>query len=248
MKHPLEIFREERKENVEKLGKSEKLKKLALEFISETAKFKYSYNFDWLGRPFIQLPQDIVAMQEIIWNVKPRLIVETGVAHGGGVIFYGSMLELIGNDGLVVGIDIQIRPWNKEKIEEHPIYKKGRIKLIEGSSTDQKVVDEVYKLARERTPVLVCLDSLHTHEHVLKELELYSPLVSKGSYIVVFDTIIEDMPDELFKDRPWGKGNNPKTAVMEFLKKNDRFVPDKEIENKLLITTNPDGYLKCIKD
>lgn len=245
---PVKQFQKEREENIRNLGSNNYLKELAINFICETAKYKYSYNFDWLGRPFIQIPQDIVAMQEIIWKVKPRLIIETGIAHGGGLIFYGSLLELIGNDGIVLGIDIEIRPWNKKAIEEHPIYKKGRIMMIEGSSISSDVVDKVYKIAEGRKPVLVALDSLHTHEHVLKELELYSPLVGKGSYIVVFDTIIEYMPDELFKDRPWSKGNNPKTAVDEFLKKTDRFVPDMEIENKLLITTNPGGYLKCIKD
>jgi cephalosporin hydroxylase len=211
-----------------------------------TAQFKYSYNFTWLGRPIIQFPQDILAMQEIIWRVKPDLIIETGIAHGGSLIFYASMLELIGDHGQVLGIDIDIRDHNRVEIEKHPMFK--RIRMIQGSSVDGEVVRQTYQFAQRRDSVLLALDSNHTHEHVLKELELYSPLIKKGSYLVVFDTIIEDMPEDFFPDRPWGKGNNPKTAVWEFLKTNDRFVIDREIENKLLITVAPDGYLKCIKD
>lgn len=214
-------------------------------WIRETIPHKYSYHFTWLGRSIIQFPQDIIAMQEIIWQVKPDLIIETGIAHGGFLIFYASMLELIGGDGKALGVDIEIRDHNQEEIENHPMFK--RITMIEGSSIDEEVVRQVYKFAKQKT-VLVALDSNHTHAHVLQELKLYSPLVTKGSYLVVFDTIIEDMPEHFFSDRPWGKGNNPKTAVQEFLKTNDRFVIDKEIEDKLLITASPGGYLKRIKD
>jgi cephalosporin hydroxylase len=199
-----------------------------------------------MGRPIIQFPQDIVAMQEIIWQIKPRLIIETGIAHGGSLIFYASMLELVGNDGFVLGIDIDIRQHNRLEIEKHPMHK--RIKMIEGSSTDQDVIAKVYEIAEGKTPVLVALDSMHTHDHVARELQAYSPLVTKDSYLVVFDTVVEDMPLDFFQDRPWGKGNNPKTAVWDFLKGNDRFEIDREIPSKLLITVAPDGYLKCIKD
>jgi cephalosporin hydroxylase len=185
-------------------------------------------------------------MQEIIWEVKPELIIETGIAHGGSLIFYASMLEIIGVNGQVLGIDIDIRPHNRDEIEKHPMFR--RIEMIEGSSTEENVVNKVYDFAVDKSPVLVVLDSSHTHGHVLKELELYSPLVTKGSYLVVFDTVVEDMPDEFFDERPWGRGNNPKTAVKDFLKINDRFVVVKDIEEKLLITVAPDGYLKCIKD
>lgn len=185
-------------------------------------------------------------MQEIIWNVKPDLIIETGIAHGGSLIFYASMLELLGGDGKVLGIDIDIREHNRREIEKHPMFK--RITMIEGSSVDKTVVETVRKYAQGKKRVLVCLDSLHTHDHVLQELEAYSSLVTIGSYCVVFDTIVEDLPDEFSADRPWGKGNNPKTAIWEFLKQNDRFVIDKKIENKLLITVAPNGYLKCVKD
>ncbi len=187
----------------------------------------------------------MIAMQEILWEVKPDLVIETGIAHGGSLIFYASILELIGK-GEVLGIDIEIRPHNRKAIEEHPMFK--RINMIEGSAVDEAVAKQVYDFTKGKEKVLVCLDSMHTHDHVLKELQIYSPLVTKDSYLLVFDTIVEDMPDELFSDRPWGKGNNPKTAVWEFLKKNDRFVIDKDIENKLLITVAPDGFLKCVKN
>lgn len=233
-------------ELIKKMAEDQRITELGLLFIKDTARYKYSYNFTWMGRPIIQFPQDIIAMQEIIWNVKPDLIIETGIAHGGSLIFYASILELIGGNGQVIGIDIDIREHNRIEIEKHPMSK--RIKMIQGPSIDEELVKQVYEFAKGKKQVLVVLDSNHTHDHVLKELQLYSPLVTNGSYIVVFDTVIEDMPEDFFPDRPWGKGNNPKTAVWEFLKTNDRFEIDKEIENKLLITVAPDGYLKCIKD
>ena len=239
-------FEKERLENIAKLGQKAELRELSTKWITAVSSHKYSYNFTWLGRPIIQFPQDIIAMQEIIWAVRPDLIVETGIARGGSLIFYASMLELIGGDGQALGIDIDIRKHNRVEIEEHQVSK--RVRMIEGSSTSAAVAKQVYTFAEGRKCVMVVLDSAHTHDHVLKELFLYSGLVTKGSYLVVFDTIVEDMPEDFFPDRPWGKGNNPKTAVREFLKSNDRFVVDKEVENKLLITVAPDGYLKCIKE
>jgi cephalosporin hydroxylase len=220
---------------------------------------KYSYHFEWLGRPIIQYPQDIVAMQELIWQVKPDLIIETGIAHGGSLIFSASMLTLLdvceaieagqpydpaASCRKVVGIDIEIRPHNRAAIEAHPMHQ--RIQMIEGSSIDPQVVAEVHAIARNHQRTLVCLDSNHTHEHVLGELEAYAPLVSVGSYCVVFDTIIEDMPPGSFPDRPWDKGNNPKTAVWAFLENHPEFEIDKSIQHKLLITVAPDGYLKRV--
>jgi cephalosporin hydroxylase len=187
-----------------------------------------------------------MAMQEIIWRVKPDLIVETGVAHGGALIFYASMLELLGGHGRVVGVDIDIRPHNRMEIENHPLF--HRITLLHGSSTSEPVVRQVCDLATGRRRVLVALDSNHTHDHVLQELQLYSPLVTKGSYLVVFDTVIEDLPPHFFPDRPWGRGNNPRTAIDAFLKTNNRFQIDTDITAKLLITAAPDGWLKCMKD
>lgn len=238
-------FEQRNKDFIRKIRSDKSLKRQTIEWFVSSSKYEYSYHFTWLGRPIIQYPQDIIAMQEIIWRVRPDLIIETGIAHGGSLIFYASMLELLGGDGQVLGIDIDIREHNRVEIEKHPMFK--RITMIEGSSIDKDVAREVHTFAKHKKKVLVALDSMHTHDHVLKELEIYSPLVTKGSYLVVFDTIIEDMPDDFFPDRPWGKGNNPKTAVWEFLKTTDRFNIDKEMENKLLITVAPDGYLKCVR-
>jgi cephalosporin hydroxylase len=185
-------------------------------------------------------------MQEIIWRTKPDLIVETGIAHGGSIIFYASMLELLGGRGSVIGVDIEIRPHNRAEIEAHPMAR--RITMVEGSSTDEDTVRRVRELANGYERVLVVLDSNHTHEHVLRELELYSPLVRRGSYLVVFDTVIELAPAELFPGRPWAPGNNPMTAVREFLARDDRFVVDHDLDNKLLISVAPGGYLRCIRD
>jgi Cephalosporin hydroxylase len=243
---PIEKFNEEKQHNIQLQAKDPSLAKLGLEFILKTAPTKYSYHFTWLGRPIIAYPQDMIAMQEIIWNVKPDLIIETGVAHGGSIVYYASLLELIGGDGLVLGIDIDIRKHNRELIEAHPM--KKRIKLLEGSSVSSAIANEVKKIAANKKKVLLCLDSNHTHEHVLTELNLYADLISVGSYCIVFDTVIEDMPaDWNWGIRPWGVGNNPKTAVVEFLKTNHDFVIDKEIDHKLLISVAPDGYLKRVK-
>jgi cephalosporin hydroxylase len=238
-------FEKAKRVAIENMAKDKTLWSLANDLFLESCKHKYSYNFTWLGRPIIQFPQDMIAMQEIIWQVKPDLIIETGIAHGGSLIFYASILELLGNNGQVLGIDIDIREHNRVEIEKHSMFK--RITMIEGSSVDKDIAKQVYNFARDKKEILVVLDSMHTHDHVLRELELYSPLVTEDSYLVVFDTVIEDMPDDLFPDRPWSKGNNPKTAVWEFLKTNNRFIVDKEIENKLLITVVPNGYLKRIR-
>jgi cephalosporin hydroxylase len=239
-------FAKEVADNIEGLKNDVELQAQSLRWLQLSGKHRYTYNFTWMGRPVIQLPTDMMALQEIIWRVKPDLIVETGIAHGGSLVFSASMLELLGGDGAVIGIDIDIRKHNRREIERHPMSK--RITLMEGSSTSEAVVGDVRRLARDRERVMVILDSNHTHDHVLRELNLYSPLVSKNSYLVVLDTAIEDVPSDSFPDRPWGKGDNPKTAVWEFLKSNDRFEIDRDIDGKLLITVAPDGYLKCVKD
>ncbi len=231
---------------IEAMQADVQLKQMVRALYGALGKYKYPLNFTWLGRPIVQLPTDVMALQELIWAVKPELVVETGIAHGGSLILYASILELIGGKGEVVGVDIDIREHNRIEIERHPLSK--RITMIEGSSVDRATVELVQDKTAEKSPVLVVLDSDHTHDHVLKELELYSPLVTKGSYLVVLDTNIEDMPAGSFPDRPWDKGNNPKTAVWEFLKTTERFVIDKEFEDKLLITTAHDGFLKCVKD
>lgn len=235
---------EERRSRVEGNASNQELQSAAREFNDSSNKAQYSYNFSWMGRPIIQYPQDMIAMQEIIWDVRPDLIIETGIAHGGSLIYYASLLELIGN-GKVLGIDIDIREHNRVEIEKHPMFK--RIEMIQGSSVDQATVNKVVEAARGHSKVLVVLDSNHTHEHVLRELNLYAPLVTVGSYIVVFDTIVEFMPDGYLPGRPWGKGNNPWSAAQEFLKSHPEFEIDKSVSNKLLISVAQDGYLKRIR-
>jgi len=246
----IEKFQKECIERINGYRNNKDLLSASEKFGIETINAGYSYNFKWLGRPIIQYPQDIIAMQEIIWAVKPDLIIETGIAHGGSLIFSASMLALLEISGYVenacvLGIDIDIRPHNKLEIEKHPL--SNRIKMIQGSSVDESVVKEVHEFAKNHSNIMVVLDSNHTHQHVLAELKAYSSLTTIGSYCVVFDTIVEDLPEDFYQDRPWGIGNNPKTAVREFLKGNTNFEIDKSIESKLLITVAPDGYLKRIK-
>jgi len=236
-------FTQEVAHNIEKLGASRELQDAGMEFLCQSSKLKYSYNFSWMGLPIIQFPQDIVAMQELLWKVKPDTVIETGIGRGGSLVFYAGMMEMLGiQNGEVIGIDIDIRSHNRHALENHPMSK--RIRLIEGSSTDPETFSRVKACIGNRKKTLVCLDSMHTHAHVLAELRLYSPLVTSGSYLVVFDTCIEHMPADFFPDRPWGRGNNPYTAVQEFLKETKDFEADNTIPDKLLITTARSGYLR----
>jgi cephalosporin hydroxylase len=235
-------------------------KKAAEHFMLLSTPAKYSYNFSWMGRPIIQYPQDIVAVEELIWKVQPDLIIETGIAHGGSLILSASILALIEYSEAVaegttldpakpkrrvLGVDIDIRAHNKVAIEAHPMHQ--RIKMIQGSSIADDIIGQIKDYATGFKKIMVFLDSNHTHDHVLAELKAYAPLTSVDSYCVVFDTIVEDLPDGLYPDRPWSRGNNPKTAVWSYLKSNSDFVIDKDIENKLMISVAPDGYLKRIK-
>ncbi len=237
-------FKKEIEDNIINQGNDEVLKKAAADFMAASIRSRYSYNYSWLGRPIIQYPQDIIAIQEIIYEVQPDLIIETGIAHGGSLILHASICELIGK-GKVLGIDIDIREHNKAEIVKHRMSK--RITMIQGSSVAPEIISQVAEIAEGKRKVLVILDSNHTHEHVLQEIMHYSPLVTKDSYLLVFDTVIEDLPEDIYKDRPWGVGNNPKTAVWKFLEKNSDFIIDKSINDKLLISVAPDGYLKRIK-
>lgn len=246
----IQQFEKEREERITRNENDEELKSLASQWLQQSMMKQYVYNFSWLGRPIIQSPQDMIALQEIIWEVKPDMIIETGIAHGGSLIFSASMLTLLEacgeiEDGKVLGIDIDIREHNKKAIEAHPMSKK--ITMYQGSSIDEEMVARVHEFAKQGKKILVCLDSNHTHKHVLAELKAYAHLVSVGSYCIVFDTLVEDMPSEFSNDRPWDIGDNPKTAVWEYLKECDDFVIDKDIENKILITVAPDGYLKRTK-
>jgi cephalosporin hydroxylase len=232
----------------------------AQKFFMDSVQLKYSYNFEWLGRPIIQYPQDMVAMQELIWKIKPNLIIETGIAHGGSLVMSASMLALLDycdaaqNSQLVdpsnphrkvLGVDIDIRTHNRAAIEAHPMA--SRIEMIQGSSINPEIIAQVHQRAKGNSCILLCLDSNHTHDHVLAELQAYAPLVTAGSYCVVFDTAIDDIPSNMHGDRQWGPGNSPKSAVHEYLKSNSEFEIDKEIDERLLISVAPDGYLKRIK-
>lgn len=239
-----EKFAIECNNNIELQGENNSLNKAKNDFLKESIDSRYSYNFKWMGRPIIQYPQDIVIMQELIWDIKPDLIIETGIAHGGSLILYASILELIG-EGEIVGIDIDIREHNKKDIVNHPMSK--RISMIQGSSIDPIVVNQVKEIAKDKKTIMVLFDSNHGHEHVLEELKAYANLTTVGSYCVVFDTVVEDLPKDIYNDRPWGVGSNPKTAVFEFLKTNSDFEIDKSIDNKILISVAPDGYLKRVK-
>lgn len=255
-----EKFLEEQQRNWQKAGADESLAAASLNWMIDAGgKYKYSYNFTCLGRPIIQYPQDMVAMQELIWSIKPDLIIETGIAHGGSLVLSASMMALLDyceavESGSVIdpalvgrrvlGIDIDIRSHNRAAMESHPMA--HRISMIVGSSIAQDVISEVHRTAADYDRILVCLDSNHTHMHVLAELEAYAPLVSVGSCCVVFDTLIEDTPSEYSESHPWGPGNNPKTAVHEFLESHPEFEIDRSIEHKLLITVAPDGYLRRV--
>jgi cephalosporin hydroxylase len=266
-----QTFRSECEQNARNAAQDEGLKESTHEWFIRANRHKYSYNFTWLGRPIIQYPQDIVAMQELIWTTQPDLIIETGIAHGGSLILNASILAMMdyaeaANAGTtldpkagrrrVLGLDIDIRSHNRDAIEGHALA--HMIKMIQGSSISSSVIRQVHEFAKGYSRILVSLDSNHTHDHVLAELEAYAPLTSHGSYCVVFDTVIEDLPDDMFPDRSWKKGNSPKSAVREYLKRIQEsgrtamdggslhFEVDKVMENKLLVTVAPDGYLKRI--
>jgi len=257
--NPLELFEKERLARISKYQNNDDLKNLSNKWLQLSMKEGFVYNFDWLGRPIIQYPNDIVGFQEIVWKVKPDLIIETGIAHGGSLILSASLLALLdlmeatelgipldtqNTKRKVVGVDIDIRKHNRELIESNPLA--NRIIMIEGSSVDQDVIDQVKDISKGYKKVLVCLDSMHTHDHVLKELKLYTELVSIGSYCIVYDTFVEDIAKGFFSNRPWDVGDNPKTAVTEFMYNNPEFEIDHFIHNKLQITVAPNGFLKRI--
>ena len=250
-------FETEVAERVSKHANDAEFRGTTARFVEQSARLKYMYNFYWLGRPIIQYPQDIVAFQEIVWTVRPDIIVEAGIAHGGSLILSASllaMLDLADAEAAggtidprkparqVVGVDIDIRAHNREAMEAHPL--RHSITMIQGSSINNRIAAQVRALVEGRQRVLVVLDSNHTHEHVLRELEIYAPLVSPDSYCIVYDTLIEDLPEEMYPDRPWGQGNNPKTAVWEYLKHHPEFQIDSSIPAKLGITVAPDGFLR----
>ena len=246
-------FEKEKKLIINSFKKNKEIKKAAYNFCLAAAKYKYTYNFSWFGVPIIQHPEDLIIMQEIILEVKPDLIIDIGVARGGSSIYYSSILELLGNKGKVLGVDIDYRKHTKKVFKKH--YLKKNVKLIEGSSISSKVANRIYNFAKNYKKIMVCLDSNHTHDHVLEELNLYSKIVSKNSYLVVFDTtdglysaeIIKKISKK-YKFKPFSKKSNPLTAVKEFIKKNKNFKIDESKHTKAQITSCYKGFLKKIKN
>ena len=244
--NPLAEFARLRAQHIDTLGADQSLRETTRAWFQSASKHRYSYHFDWMGIPIIQFPQDLVALQEVVWASKPDAIIETGIAHGGSLVFYASLMRAMGIDSPVIGIDVDIRGHNRELLDQHPL--RSRIELIEGSSTAPETLVQVRKALGSATNPVVVLDSNHEFSHVLLELELYSAFVKRGSYLVVLDTIVDDMPEDFSEGRPWGPGRGPKRAVAEFLKKNQRFSVDQNYNKKLLITVAPDGFLRCTDD
>lgn len=255
--NPVEQFSRERQERVQSYGADNAFNALSRDWLQQSMQRQYVYNFDWLGRPIIQYPQDMWAMQELVWRVRPDLIIETGIAHGGSLVLSASLLAMLDmcdaieagttldprqSQRKVLGIDIDIRAHNRAAIEAHPMA--SRIAMIQGSAVAPEVVEQVHAFAKGYQRVMVCLDSMHTHDHVLAELEAYAPLVTSGSYCVVFDTFVEDMPPKFFADRPWDVGNNPKTAVRQWLAGHAEFEVDQAMQQRLQVTVAPDGFLR----
>lgn len=236
----------ERAAILEKIGQRGDIREQVLGLIQELSTLNYAYCFDWMGLPIIQSPFDIVQIQQCIWEARPDVIIETGVARGGSLVLSASMLKLLDIPGKVIGIDIDIREHTRKALAGHPL--KSYIHTVEGSSVAPEVVAQVKSLMGSGKKVMVMLDSDHTYDHVLKELECYAPLVTKSSYLIVMDTVIEDMPKEMFTNRPWGGENNPKRAIRDYLQNCDRFEVLHALNHKLLFTAAMDGYLKCVRD
>jgi cephalosporin hydroxylase len=260
MTDPIQQFADERRAQIADYQRDAEFTAQSQVWLEASMRKRYVYNFDWLGRPIIQYPQDMAAVQELVWITRPDLIIETGIAHGGSLILSASLLALLdycdaveaekvfdpkASKRKVLGLDIDIRAHNRAAVEAHPLAHK--IEMLQGSSIAADVVREVHARAKDYERIMVCLDSMHTHEHVLAELEAYASLVTSGCYCVVFDTFVEDMPRNLFPDRPWTAGNNPKTAVHKYLETHPEFEIDKAVQNKLMITVAPDGYLKRVR-
>jgi cephalosporin hydroxylase len=254
---PLAAFEKEKRDRLAAFARDAQFTSLSCEWLAASMARKYVYDFNWLGRPVIQYPQDMVAVQELIWEVRPDLVIETGIAHGGSLILSASLLALLDLCDAaaagtainprqprrkVIGVDIDIRAHNRRAVDAHPL--SSRIEMIEGSSIAPEVVQRVRSDAEKLERVLVLLDSNHTHDHVLAELEAYAPLVSPGSYCVVFDTLIEDLPAGFFADRPWDVGNNPRTAIAAWLPRHPEFSIDTSWDSKLMITAARGGFLK----
>jgi len=241
-----EEFEELRRRSAEVMTADEQLIKDALDVKVRAGKYYWIHQTTWFGEPILQLPQDMFAFQEIIFNTRPKFIVEVGAAWGGSLLFYSTLMEVLGGER-IIGVDIYIPDDLKERIGSFGKLS-DRITWIKGSSVEVDTISQVKAVIGDSREVMIVLDSDHTHEHVLKELRLYSPLVGKGYYLICCDTVIEYQPEPDYRPRPWGPGNNPKIALDQFFKENDRFEVDKALGQKLLLTNNPGGYLRCCKD
>ncbi len=247
MSDPVSEFFAERNADITAMGADAELRQKSLDWMLHADKYKYTYNFTWMGRPIIKFPSDIVIQQELMWKLKPDLVIETGIAHGGSIIFTASMMEMMGIEGEVIGLDIDIRQHNRDLIESHPM--KKRITMYEGSSTDPVIVEKVRQHTVGKKCVMVILDSLHSHEHVYNEMKAYAPMVTIGSYCVLPDTFIEFFPKGYYSDtRPWDVGDNPYTGMKQYLAETgDMFETDYSLTHKAMITETIDGYLRRVK-
>jgi len=241
-----EEFEQLLRESAAAMAADENLRRDALDVLVRADRYRWIHQTTWMGEPLLNLPQDMFAMQEIIFKTRPKYIVEIGVAWGGGLLFYATLLDVLGGNK-AIGVDTFIPDDLRQRLMSHGRLSE-RICLVNGSSIEQTTLQQVQSLLGDSREVMVFLDSFHTHDHVLQELRFYSPLVGKGHYLICGDTILEDIPVQEHRSRPWGPGNNPKTAIEQFLRENDRFQVDRAIEHKLLLTCNPGGYLRCCKD
>lgn len=247
MSDPVSEFFAERNADITAMGADAELRQKSLDWMLHADKYKYTYNFTWMGRPIIKFPSDIIIQQELMWKLKPDLVIETGIAHGGSIIFTASMMEMMGIEGEVIGLDIDIRQHNRDLIESHPM--KKRITMYEGSSTDPVIVEKVRQHTVGKKCVMVILDSLHSHEHVYNEMKAYAPMVTVGSYCILPDTFIEFFPKGYYSDtRPWDVGDNPYTGMKQYLAETgDMFETDYSLTHKAMITETIDGYLRRVK-
>jgi cephalosporin hydroxylase len=240
-------FEAERERSALALGTDEAAFDSALDAFVAADAHRYTYLWSWMGVPIIQVPADIVATQEVIWAAKPDVIIETGVARGGSLIFSAAMLTLLGR-GKVVGVDIDIRAHNRDTIESHPMA--AKITLIEGSSIAAETLAAVRAAIPSGAAVMVCLDSDHSREHVLAELRAYGELVTPGQYLIVSDTLLGRMTPEqtpTARSQVWLPGNEPLAAVDAYLAETDRFEADPVVNGKLIFSSSPGGYLKRVR-
>lgn len=241
-----EEFEELRLKQAESMADDQDLQEDALDVFERADRYHWIHQTNWFGEPVLNLPQDMFALQEIIFNTRPDYIIELGVAWGGSTLFHATLLEVLGGEE-VIGVDIYMPDDLKERLGSHGSISE-RIRLINASSVEKETLDEIKEIIGDTQDVLVILDSNHTHDHVLQELEMYAPLVGEGNYLVCCDTIVNEIPEQTHRPRPWGPEDNPRTALEEFLGTTDRFERDDRLEKKLLFTCNPNGYLRCVRE